>query len=73
MLKIYFLISKDNDRDSQNKMTNQITTTDITSNKPYTIRGHAMMLGCKLAELFTAEAKIKIFQNDILFNENKLF
>ena len=54
-------------------MTNQTTTTDTTSNKPHTIRGHAVMLGCDLAEFFTVEAKIKIFQNDILFNENKLF
>ncbi len=54
-------------------MTNQTTITDTVSNKPHTIRVHAMILGCDLAELFTAEAKIKIFQNDILFNENKLF
>jgi hypothetical protein len=40
------------------------TTTDTISKKPHTIQGHAMMLGCDLAELFTAEAKIKIFQND---------
>jgi hypothetical protein len=55
------------------EMTNQTTITDTVSNKPHTIRVHAMILGCDLAELFTAEAKIKIFQNDILFNENKLF
>jgi hypothetical protein len=47
-------------------MNNIIITINI-------IRWLAMMLGCDLAELFTAEAKIKIFQNDILFNENKLF
>jgi hypothetical protein len=46
---------------------------DITLIATDTIRGHAMMLDCDLAELFTAEAKIKIFQNDILFNKNKLF
>jgi len=39
----------------------------------YTIRGYAIILGCDLAEFFTAEAKIKIFQNDKLFNKNKLF
>ncbi|WP_294882251.1 hypothetical protein [Sulfurimonas sp. RIFOXYB12_FULL_35_9] len=48
-------------------------TKDTISNKPHTIRGHVVILGCDLAELFTAEAKIKILQNDILFNENKLF
>ncbi|NCO00723.1 MAG: hypothetical protein GW906_02670 [Epsilonproteobacteria bacterium] len=49
-------------------MTNPTTTTDIILNKPHTIRRHAMMQGCDLAELFTAEAKIKIFQNDKFFN-----
>jgi hypothetical protein len=44
-----------------------------TRAKPHTIRGHAMILGFDLAEFFTAKAKIKIFQNDILFNKNKLF
>jgi len=46
---------------------------EFLNDKPHTIRGHVMIQGCDLAELFTAEAKIKIFQNDILFNENKLF
>jgi hypothetical protein len=46
---------------------------EFLNDKPQTIRGYTMMLGCNLAEFFTAEAKIKIFQNDILFNENKLF
>lgn len=43
------------------------------SNKIYTIRELAVMQGRDLAELYIIEAKIKIFQNDILFNENKLF
>ena len=42
-------------------------------NRRHHPRGHAVILGCDLAEFFTVEAKIKIFQNDILFNENKLF
>ncbi len=52
---------------------NTITAADTISNKLHTIRGNVVILGCALTELFTAEAKIKIFQNDILFNENKLF
>lgn len=44
-------------------MGDLITPTDTISNKPHIIRGHVIMLGCDLAELITAKAKIKIFQN----------
>ncbi len=54
-------------------MINSTTTTNTISNKHHAIRGLGVMLSRDFAELLTAEAKIKIFQNDIFLNENKLF